>query len=320
MKRNWIALVVFVVAIAALANSAGGGGKEKPKFKDIKIDGVLAKNDDKDPRRNTPCKIHVVALNAGQSYTIDLIGRGFDAYLRLEDKAGKGLAEDDDSGGDLNAQIVFKCMKDDDYRIICTSMGIGSGKYTLTVKAAGAFASAGSHARMLGTPAPDFEGDFALNGKAVKLSELKGKVVALDFWAVQSSGSVAAVPRLREWHKAHKDAGLSVVGLTYFNSDLGHKLGFDPSTGQVINVAAASPATDQELFKAFAAHYKLDHLLLALHKEKALKTFNDYLVNGLPQLVLIDRQGVVRFVCVGDVQMRNPDVDVEIKKLLAEKK
>ena len=92
------------------------------------------------------------------------------------------------------------------------------------------------------------------------------------------------------------------------------------SHGQVINVAAASPETDRELFKAFAAHYKLDHLLLALHKEKALKTFNDYLVNGLPQLVLIDRQGAVRFACVGSTQIRNPDVDVEIKKLLAEKK
>src|SRR5260221_597499 len=265
MKRNWIALVVFVVAIAGLANSAGGGGKEKPKFKDVKIDGVLAKSDDKDPRRNTPCKIHVVTLNAGQSYTIDLIGRGFDAFLRLEDKAGKELAEDDDSGGDLNAQIVFKCTKDGDYRIICTSMGIGSGKYTLTVRAAGAFASAGSHARMLGTPAPDFEADFAHNGKAVKLSDLKGKVVALDFWAVQSSSSALAVPRLREWHKAHKDVGLAVVGVTYFNSDLGHKLGFEPSTGQVINVAAASPETDRELFKACAAHYKLHQLLRALH-------------------------------------------------------
>jgi thiol-disulfide isomerase/thioredoxin len=309
-----------VVAIATIANTAGGGGKDKPKFKDIKIDGVLARNDDKDPRRGTPCKIHVVALTAGQSYTIDMIGRGFDAYLRLEDKAGKELAEDDDSGGDLNAQIVFNCTKDDDYRIFCTSMGNGSGKYTLTVKAAGALVVNAWHARLFGMQAPDFEGDFALNGKAINLSDLKGKVVLLDFWAVQSSSSALALPRLREWHKAYKDAGLEVVGVTYFNSDLGHKLGFDPSAGQVINIAAASPATDRELFKAFAAHHKVDHLLLALRKEKALKTFNDYLVNGLPQLVLIDRQGVVRFACVGSAQIRNPDVDVEIKKLLAEKK
>jgi hypothetical protein len=35
--------------------------------------------------------------------------------------------------------------------------------------------------------------------------------------------------------------------------------------------------------------------------------------------VLIDRLGVLRFACVGDAQMRNPDVDVEIKKLLAGK-
>jgi hypothetical protein len=36
---------------------------------------------------------------------------------------------------------------------------------------------------LVGKPAPDLQGDFAVNGKPVHLSDLKGKVVLLDFWA-----------------------------------------------------------------------------------------------------------------------------------------
>jgi thiol-disulfide isomerase/thioredoxin len=313
-------LFVLLATLLAATNAPRTSGQAKANFKDIKIDGTLAADDPNDPQRNTPCKIHVVALKAGQRYTIDMIGRGFDAFLRLEDKAGKQLAEDDDSGGDLNAQIVFNCTMDGDYRIFCTCVGKANGKYTLTVKAAAALALSGAHAPLLGKPAPDFQSDFALNGEAIKLSALKGKVVALHFWAVQSSDSVSTLPRLREWQKLHRDAGLAVVGVTYYNCELNHRIGFDPATGMLTRIDAATPATDEAMMKAFAAHHKLNYPLCILHKEKAVTTFANYLVDGLPQLVLIDRQGVVRFACAGGNSMRNPDVEVEIKKLLAEKR
>ena len=37
---------------------------------------------------------------------------------------------------------------------------------------------------MLGKEAPNFTGDFAVNGEPVKLFDLKGKVVLLTFWEV----------------------------------------------------------------------------------------------------------------------------------------
>jgi peroxiredoxin len=318
MDRSWIVLVL-VGAVVVSGAPVHSGQKPKEKIKDVKFEGTLDPDGPKDPRRNTPCKIHVVPLKKGQRYTIDMAGTGFDAYLRLEDNAGMELAEDDDSGGDLNAQIVFNCTKDGDYKIYCTCVGDATGKYVLTIKASAALAIVAGHAARVGKAAPDFQADAALNGNPLRLSELKGKVVLLNFWAVHAGSCVNALPRLREWHKRHKDAGLEVVGVTFFNSEIGQKLEFDAADGKIRNVPAASPETDALMFQQFAAHHKLDYPLLVLHKEKALKVFDEYLVNGLPQTVLIDRRGVVRHTYVGDLQAASADVHAEIRKLLEEK-
>ena len=46
--------------------------------------------------------------------------------------------------------------------------------------------------------------------------------------------------------------------------------------------------------------------------------FDDYAVNGVPQAVLIDRQGMVRMIRYDD-EKTAPALEAEIKKLLAEK-
>ena len=46
-------------------------------------------------------------MTAAKRYTIDMESSQFDSYLRLEDAKGKAIAEDDDSGGSLNARALF---------------------------------------------------------------------------------------------------------------------------------------------------------------------------------------------------------------------
>src|SRR5206468_1983293 len=129
---------------------------------------------------------------------------------------GKQLDEDDDSGGDLNSRIVFNCTVDGNYQIVTTTFGADQGgNYVLTVKTTGGVQKpASAHTQMVGKPAPDFTADFAVNGKAGKLSDIKGKLVLLYFFDVRSSYCAALLPKLAEWNKAHKNDGLAIVGVT----------------------------------------------------------------------------------------------------------
>ncbi|MGH9751380.1 MAG: redoxin family protein [Blastocatellia bacterium] len=53
-----------------------------------------------------------------------------------------------------------------------------------------------------------------LDGGTFKLSDFRGKVVVVDFWATYCPPCVRQVPRLAELSKKYRDKGLEVVGLT----------------------------------------------------------------------------------------------------------
>jgi hypothetical protein len=73
-------------------------------------------------------------MTAGKVYTIDLVSRDFDAYLRLEDSRLKELARGKDGGGVPSPHIVFQAPSTATYRIIVTCQGTRSGSYVLTIK------------------------------------------------------------------------------------------------------------------------------------------------------------------------------------------
>jgi hypothetical protein len=81
--------------------------------------------------------LYRVKLAAGTTYVIDMVTPNqpaLDPYLVLTDATGKQLAEDDDSGGGLNARIVFRPEQAGTFRIVATSINNGTGAFTLTVR------------------------------------------------------------------------------------------------------------------------------------------------------------------------------------------
>jgi len=97
------------------------------------IEGELAHSDSPDRIRNHPSKVYSCRLAAGKTYQIDLTSTDFDTFLRLEDANGNELAFDDDSGGSLNARLVYTARQTGDFRIVATSFSGGVGRFQLLV-------------------------------------------------------------------------------------------------------------------------------------------------------------------------------------------
>jgi thiol-disulfide isomerase/thioredoxin len=53
-----------------------------------------------------------------------------------------------------------------------------------------------------------------MNGRNVKLSDYRGKVVVLDFWATWCPPCRASIPGLEKLHKTYKDKGLVVLAVS----------------------------------------------------------------------------------------------------------
>jgi hypothetical protein len=99
-----------------------------------RTDGVLSDDDPPNPFSGRPHRAYQVQMEAGKSYQIDLVSDDFDSHLFLLDAKSNKITEDDNSGGGLNARIVYQAKTSDPFRIHVTHFDKKSGKFTLTVR------------------------------------------------------------------------------------------------------------------------------------------------------------------------------------------
>ena len=104
------------------------------------LDGALTEEakldymDGRDPiRRQNFAKYYAVKLEGGKQYQIDMTSKEIDSFLRLEDAKHKQLAQDDDSGGNQDARIVFNCPANGTYVIVASTFTAGTGNFALKV-------------------------------------------------------------------------------------------------------------------------------------------------------------------------------------------
>jgi thiol-disulfide isomerase/thioredoxin len=179
-------------------------------------------------------------------------------------------------------------------------------------------------ADMIGKPAPDFSGDFAINGKITKISALKGKVVLLDFWAVWCGPCVGAFPHLRDLNDQFHDKGLEIIGVTKYYE----RFSYDKEKDELVKLdpdMKLNREDEQNMLKDFASHYKLDFRLMAVARDYT-KDFDDdykeldrdYKVRGIPETVLIDRKGLVRMVKLGNTEENTKAIHDMVEELVKE--
>lgn len=77
-----------------------------------------------------------------------------------------------------------------------------------------AVAPAGTTPLPTGPIAPELTGGGAwINSEPLKLAELKGKVVLVDFWTYGCYNCTNTLPYVKQWWSKYKDQGLVIIGV-----------------------------------------------------------------------------------------------------------
>jgi peroxiredoxin len=144
------------------------------------------------------------------------------------------------------------------------------------------------HAVKVGQPAPDFTLK-SMDGKNFNLTEQRGNIILINFWASWCGPCRKEMPLLQDLQEKYQDLGVQVWG---------------------INVEQENQAG-----KDFLANLELSFSIFFDETNKLSETYD---VQAMPTNVLVDRDGIVRFVFRGFKDGYEKKYEKAIKKLIRE--
>lgn len=166
-------------------------------------------------------------------------------------------------------------------------------------------------AALIGRDAAPLKVEAWANGEPLTESDLKGKVVLLDFWAVWCGPCIATFPHLREWQEKYADQGLVIIGLTRF-----YNYTWDEEAERAKRSQQEVPKEQElEMLERFAESHNLHHRF-AIQQGREMSDY--YGVTGIPHVVVIDQEQKVRLMRVGSGEANAQAVEAMIKELLGE--
>jgi len=151
------------------------------------------------------------------------------------------------------------------------------------------------------TVLPELIGDEWIEQQPVKLSDLRGKVVLLDFWAPWCGPCRYTLPNLARWHNEFKSKGLVILGVTKYYGRSDQK-----------------PVTPAEELVYLREFKKRNHLPYGFVVSDSDTNDFNYGVFSIPTSFLIDRKGEVRYISAGASEEEVALLGELIKKLIDE--
>jgi len=152
----------------------------------------------------------------------------------------------------------------------------------LAVLLAGCYS--GSRPPHIGRNAPDFT--VQDSDRKITLSELRGKVVVLNFWATWCPPCVEELPSLVNLQQRMRNKGITVL--------------------------AVSVDQDESLYRRFVQDHNVNLLTV---RDANQKSNNLYGTFKFPETYIIDRNGVMRRKFIGPVDWATPEVVDFLSKL-----
>ena len=141
-----------------------------------------------------------------------------------------------------------------------------------------------SHLPRIGATAPDFM--VQDSERSVALSQLRGQVVVLNFWATWCGPCVEEMPSLVEMQRRLKSKGITVL--------------------------AVSVDVDPNAYHNFLTRHTVNLLTVRDPEQKANSLYGTF---KFPETFVIDRNGVMRRKFVGAVDWTSPTITDWLAKL-----